>query len=282
MDVTTDRARFRVSRLPRLLCALVAFAAGLVGVLMVAAPASSGTYFSWALGPPPLASLVGAFYVASAFVFGWAAAREDWAGMRGLCVAVFGLTLPTLAATSQHLDVFDFSRWQAIAWVVLFVASPILFGASLLLMRGTVVAAGPRLASWARGALGALAACYGAVAVVLWCSPHVVARHGPFAVAGLGAGFAGAWAAFLAVSAGFAAWRDRWHEARLPLVALVAWPAAAIASAAARADELRSGNGPMLYLGGLGLAAALGAVVLVAGRARAAERDTAVVAIGTA
>jgi hypothetical protein len=273
MDLTSPRGRFAV---PRLLCALVAFAAGLVGALMVAAPESSGTYFSWALGPAPLASLVGAFYVASAFVFGWAAARSDWAGMRGLCVAVFALTVPTLAATSQHLDVFDFTRWQAIAWVVLFIASPILFGTSLYLMRGTVVADGPRLPGWARSALGALAASYGALAVLLWGWPDLVARNGPFAVAGLGAGFAGAWAAFLAVSAGFAAWCDRWNEARLPIVVLVAWPAVAIASAAARADELRSGNGPMFYLGGLGLAAALATVVLIDARSHVAERGAAV------
>jgi hypothetical protein len=278
MDLTSPRGRLAV---PRLLCALVAFAAGLVGVLMVVAPASSGTYFSWALGPPALASLVGAFYVASAFVFGWAAARANWAGMRGLCVAVLGLTLPTLAATSQHLEVFDFTRWQAIAWVVLFIASPILFGASLFLMRGTVVTGGPRLPAWARAALTLLAAAYGVVAVLLWCWTDLVARNGPFAVAGLGAGFAGAWAAFLAVTAGYAAWRDSWHEARLPLVVLVAWPAAAIVSAAARADELWSGNGPLLYLGGLGLAAALAAAVLLASRIRVAERAAAV-AIGAA
>jgi hypothetical protein len=278
MDLRSPRGRFAV---PRVLSALVAFAAGLVGALMVAAPGSSGTYFSWALGPPPLASLVGAFYVASAFVFGWAAARADWAAMRGLCMAVFGLTLPTLAATAQHLDVFDFTRWQAIAWIVLFIASPILFGASLFLMRGTVSGDGPRLPRWARGPLSALAAAYGAVAALLWVAPDVVSRNGPFAVAGLGAGFAGAWASFLAVTAGFAAWRNRWHEARLPLVVLVAWPAAAIASAAARADELRSGDGPLLYLGGLGIAATLAAVVLVAGRAGVAERG-ATVAIGNA
>jgi hypothetical protein len=278
MDLTSARGRFAV---PRLLCALVALAAGLVGVLMVAAPASSGTYFSWALGPPPLASLVGAFYVASAFVFGWAATRADWAGMRGLCVAVFGLTLPTLAATSQHLDVFDFTRWQAIAWVALFIASPVLFGTSVFLMGGTVVARGPRLPGWTRAALTVLATAYGAVAVLLWCWTDLVSRHGPFPVAGLGAGFAGAWAAFLAVTAGFAAWRDRWHEARLPLVVLVVWPAAAIASAAARADELRSGNGPLFYLGGLGLAAALAAAVLVASWALVTERAAAV-AIGPA
>jgi hypothetical protein len=130
-------------------------------------------------------------------------------------------------------------------------------------------------------ALAGLAAGYGAVAVLLWGWTELVARHGPFPVAGLGAGFAGAWAAFLAVSAGFAAWRGYWHEARLPLVVLVAWPAAAITSAAVRADELRSGNEVLLYLVGLALAATLAAAVLLAGRIRVAA-PAAAVAIGPA
>ena len=58
---------------PRILCALVALAAGIVGVAMLVAPGSTGRYFSWALGPPPLAALVGAFSVASTLVFGAAA-----------------------------------------------------------------------------------------------------------------------------------------------------------------------------------------------------------------
>ena len=57
MDLVTRRLRGLV--LARMLCALVALAAGFVGVLMLIAPASTGRYFSWALGPPPLAALVG-------------------------------------------------------------------------------------------------------------------------------------------------------------------------------------------------------------------------------
>src|SRR5215217_7608347 len=100
--------------LARTLCALVALAAGIVGVLMLIVPDSTDRYFSWALGPAPLAAVVGACYVASAAVFGGAAIRAGWPGLRPLCVAVFGLTVPTLVATVHHRHVFDFSRWQAV------------------------------------------------------------------------------------------------------------------------------------------------------------------------
>ncbi len=259
--------------LPRTLCALVALAAGIVGVIMLAAPRSSGRYFSWALGPPALAALVGAFYVASAIVFAWAAFREEWAGMRGLCVAVFGLSLPTLVATAHHHDTFDFSRWQALAWAVLFVASPIAFGLTLWVMRGAPMARRrrPGLRPWARAVLATMGVGYGVLALTLWFGPNVVSRHGPFAVAGLGARFAGSWAAFLALAAAYAVVRDRWDEARVPMLALAVWPLAALGAALVRLDDVRTGAPRVLYLAGLGVLAGLAASALAFGRTRAAH-----------
>jgi hypothetical protein len=266
MDLVTRRRRGLL--LARTLCALVALAAGFVGVLMLIAPASTGRYFSWALGPAPLAALVGGCYVASAVVFGWAAARERWAGLRGLCVAVFGLTLPTLAATARHHDVFDFSRWPAVAWILLFVASPVLFGVTLYLLRGPVTARGQRLRPWARAVLAVVGAGYAALAVALWAWPTTIGRHGPFAAAGLGARFAGSWAAFLAIAAGYAAVRARWEEARVPVLALAVWPACVLGAAVLRLDDLRSGAARPAYLAGLAVLAATAGVVLAAGRAK--------------
>ncbi len=253
--------------LPRVLCALVALAAGIVGVLMLAAPRSTGSYFSWAIGPAPLAAFVGGCYVASAVVFGWAAATQAWPGLRGLCVAVFGLTLPTLLATIRHHDVFDFGRWQAVAWFGLFVASPVLFGLSLVVQRGAAGGGGPRLATWARVLLGAVALGYGVLAVALWAWPSEMGRHGPFAVAGLGARFAGSWAAFLAIAAAYAAIRARWEEARVPVLALVVWPLCAVGAAFLRLDDLRSGPPTVLYLTVLLVLSGVAGSVQVAGRA---------------
>jgi hypothetical protein len=267
MDLMARHRRGLV--LARTLCALVALAAGFVGVLMLVAPASTGRYFSWPLGPAPLAALVGGCYVASALVFGWAAAREQWPGLRALCVAVFGLTLPTLAATARHHDVFDFSRWQALAWAVLFVASPTLFGLTLYLLRGSAPGRGPRLRPSARTVLAILATGYAALAIALWAWPSTIGRHGPFAVAGLGARFAGSWAAFLAIAAGYAAVRARWEEARVPVLALTVWPACVLGAALLRIDDLRSGAARPAYLAALAGLAVIGGTVLAAGRERA-------------
>ena len=120
----------------------VAFAAGLVGVAMLLWPGSTGRYFSWRLSPAPVASLVGAFYVASAIVFGRAASSRSWTVQRGLCTSVLGLAVPTLVVTGVHHEVFDFGRWQAVTWIFLFAASLASF-AMLVVVRGRAVRPGP-------------------------------------------------------------------------------------------------------------------------------------------
>lgn len=45
--------------------------------------------------------------------------------MRGLAAGTLALTIPILVVTFTHLEVFDFARWQAWAWVFLFIASPL-------------------------------------------------------------------------------------------------------------------------------------------------------------
>jgi hypothetical protein len=57
MDAALAGPRPRTALAPTL-CALVALAAGIVGALTLAAPESSDRYFSWPLGPPPLASKI--------------------------------------------------------------------------------------------------------------------------------------------------------------------------------------------------------------------------------
>jgi hypothetical protein len=254
----------------RALFAIVAAVAGFVGLVMLVAPGSTGDYFSWPIGPEPLARLVGGFYVASAIVFGRAALREDWTGARGLCAGVLALTLPTLAATAEHHDVFDFGRWQAVGWVVLFVASPVAYGTMLAVKRGDVDDDGPRLAPVSRGVLALLSTGYGALALVLWFSLEWASAHSPFAVGGMGGRFLGCWAAFLATLAAYAAWRGRWRDARTPLLALIAWPVGGLLAAVVAVDDLRPAGRRGVYLGGLVVVAAVAAVIGASGARRAA------------
>ena len=250
----------------RVLLAGVAFAAAIVGVAMLVAPGSTGRYFSWQLAPAPLAALVGACYLASATVFGWAAFRERWAGQRGLVVAVLGLAGPTLVATARHHDVFDFGRWQAVAWVLLFAASVTSFGTLAIVRRRQPAAGSLVLRPAGRAALAALAGIYAGAAATLWADPYWVSEHGPIAAGPLGLRFMGSWAAFLAIGAAYAATHRSWEEARMNVLALAVFPLAALGATVAHVDELRAGRPTVLWVMALVALTAIGAAVAMAGR----------------
>jgi hypothetical protein len=244
----------------------VAVVAGLVGSVMVVAPESTDDYFSWALGPPPLAALVGGLYVASTVVFGIAASRP-WSEARGLVLAVLALTLPTLVATLVHAEVFDFSRAVAIVWIVLFVASPLIHATVLYLRRGVHVERGPALPVWLRAFLAGLSALLVVLALLCWLDRPSAESVVPFALAPMGAAFLGAWSLFLAVLAGWPAIRGGWTEARIPLLGLVAYPLGGAVAALRTADDLEPGGGGAVYAIALCAVAAVAAYGLRSGSA---------------
>ncbi|MGH9051105.1 MAG: hypothetical protein ACRDY4_15360 [Acidimicrobiia bacterium] len=255
-------------RVLRILFLVVGVVAGVAGTIMLVAPNETDRYFSWPIGPPPLAATVGGFYVASAVVFTQAAFRDDWPAARGLCVGVIALTVPTVVFTIRHHDVFDFGRWQAIAWIVLFVAAPIAYGTILFVQRGQVAAAGDALVAWARVVVALLALAYAALALVLWLDPTGTADRAPYPLPAMSGRFLGCWAAFLTALALFVVVRNQWNEARTPLLALTLWPVGGLVGALRSFDDLAPSGRRAASVVGLGVAAAAGALVLVAGRAR--------------
>jgi hypothetical protein len=237
---------------------IVATAAGIVGVIMLVAPSSTGRSFAWPLGPRALAALVGGFYVVSAPVFAYAG-RRSAVEVRGLAAAVLAFTLPTLAATYLHRDIFDFDRLFAMAWVVLFVASPVTFALLLWSGRRAQPPPGdPRLPAAARAGLAALAVVFAGLAVWFW-----VETNGPvpFTMAPLGARFLAAWLAFLAVLAAWPAVRAARSEARVPLLALAAYGIGGLLAAAVHPGDL--GPGAVGYVVGLLVVVVAPALVLV-------------------
>lgn len=248
----------------RCACAVVAVVAGLAGTVMLAIPEDTDRYFSWPIGPPPLASLVGGFYLASALTFAVLGLRGDWPASRGVCFGIVAFTLPTAAATLRHRDLFDWGRWQAVAWVALFVGSPLAFSSFLFLLRGRTTD-GERLPPrWSRPVLGCLAACYAVLAFALLFAPGRLQEASPFALPGLSGRFLGSWCAFLAVLATFALRRNRSNEATVPLMALVLWPVAAGLAALRSFDDLQPSSRRSVYFVLLLTLTALAAVALAA------------------
>jgi hypothetical protein len=257
----------------------LALAAALTGVALLAVPGATGQFFSWGLGPEPLAAFAGGVYVGSAAAYA-AALPRDWLRVRGLVVGAAVLSVSVFVVTLAHLDQFDFDRMQAWAWVALFA------GFSLLTVGLLAVAAteaqdrptggtSPRirqatqLPTWTRLALFGIAAALAALALALWIHPSGLSGASPFELTPLGGSFAGCWIALIAAVTAWAAVRNTTQEARLPVLVMVALATGALIAALRTISDLHPAAEAAAYLAGLTLLAALGALLLTSmGRAR--------------
>lgn len=215
----------------------VALAAGATGLVLFIFPATSDQYFSWPLDPPPLAALIGGSYVASLVVFGHAY-RRPWREGLGLALATLALTLPMLASTFTHLGAFDFSRWQASGWVILFLVSPIAFG-SVLYMGGAF--GRPGALRLRRPVIAAVAALLTGGAIALWADPGALADVIPFDLPPLGGRVVGCWLSFLAFLSWWAAFREEPGEVAIPLEGVTLFGLGALLASIRTASDLDAG-----------------------------------------
>jgi len=248
-----------IMRVVRSVFGLVAVVAGVFGAIMLIAPDDTDTYFSWPIGPAPVAATVGGCYVASAIVFAIAAYCEEWAQVRALCFAALGLTVPTLLATLYDSDVFDFGRLLAIVWIVLFTVSPIVFIGLLWVQRHEASPDSPPLSTPARVLFGLLGIGFTWLAVAAWIDPGSLGDHAPFAMVKLSGRFLGSWCAFLAVLAVYSAVRNRRLEAFVPSIGLTVLPLMALVGALRTWDDMAGGGGRVGYVFALVLLTVVGA-----------------------
>lgn len=185
---------------PITLFGIVAIAAGVSGVALVAFPAHTDLFFSWGLAPPTVATLVGGCYLAAALTYGIGLRLP--AARIGLLVGILTLSVPIFIVTMRHLEAFDFARWQAWAWVVLFALFPVAAAIGLVLefREAPEIAAATQLATWRRAVAALIAVGLLGVAVALWL---VGARLLPVPATPFGAELLGCWAFFAATLAGW-------------------------------------------------------------------------------
>lgn len=209
-------AQERVAELGSLLAGfflIVVAVAGGSAVALLIWPAYSNRYFSWDLGATPAAALIGGLYLASVVVFADALTRPRHE-TRSLSLGVLGLALPTLLATTLYHDIFNWTRPQAIAWVVLFLSAPLSIVLDLRVPTSGDQA-GPA-STRARAFLAIASLSSIGLAVGLWAAPSRswLEPRSPIPLAGLTASYLGAWCSFIALTAGVALIRGRTSDVR--------------------------------------------------------------------
>ena len=238
---------------------ILVIAAGLIGIALVAVPGATGEFFAWSLAPEPLAAFCGGAYIGAAAAYAAAVPRP--AGqVRGMVAGAIVLSLSVLVITLTHADQFDFDRLQAVVWLILFCAFPLVM-LGLFIFEREDEEPGQRLPAWARTVLGAVAALAAALALALWIDPTALSGPSPFELPPLGGRFAGSWVATLSVVCGWAAIRDRADEARLSALLLITLPAGVLVAALRTIDQLEPAGAAAVYLTVLVLLVLCGAVV---------------------
>src|SRR5262249_11790105 len=190
----------------------------------------------------------------------YGAARTRVAG-RGLCLLTIVLTVPTFGYTLINSNVFDFGRWQAVAWLVLFTVAPIL--AIVMLAGGAwpLLGRGPLLPTWARVVLLVVSVSAAVAATVLWVSPVGSGGWLPFVRSQFVGQLMGMWFAVVWFSCLWAMFRPI-EEARVFVAGTVAVVAGALVGTIRSFGQLQhSGRGPFLAVMVVALAACSAALV---------------------
>ncbi len=213
---------------------------------LLAFPGSTPRYFSWPLAPTPAAALVGGFYVASIFTFG-AALTRDWAQTRALAVASLGLTIPTFIATLVHHAVFDLSRPQAIAWLIIFGTAPVVFVVMLAGIPSAKTDPARTLPGWARTVAAMLGVGFALGAAALWIDPSGSVAWLSFGPPPMTGRFLGAWAAFLCLLSSWIVLRPA-AETRIAAVGLTAFGGGAAAAGLRTLGQLDQGPRRVVFI----------------------------------
>jgi len=256
-----------IMRLALLLGALLTFAAG---VQLFVLTAWTDRYFAWTIVSGASATTLGAFYWTACVLSFLSWRRRHWADAR---VGVPGVTLflwATLAATLAHIDRFHFgsgiasARFAAWAWLVIYIADPLLVSAALawqLRAGGGAPPRGPTLGTPLRLWLGLGAVVFAILGAAMIAVPSQVAPLAPWSLTPLTSRAIGAWVVAMAGVFATMAWENDAARVRPAAVASLVLPVLLAIGLGRHAGELRAGAstawvlGLMLYVAVTGIAA---------------------------
>jgi hypothetical protein len=203
-------------------------AAGLVftlGGILYLGSSATDRFFAWTIKVPLTAAVLGAAYLSSGLSEILAARTRIWANARlaGLPVLVFSVI--TLGVTAVHRDLFHFGAGHpatalavAWAWLVVYVAFPIVMTAALIGQRRAAGADPPRrqrLSGVQKLGLGVPAAVLTGAGVALLLAPMSMARVWPWPLTPLTARALGAWGVGLGFGLAQAVWENDWPRLRV-------------------------------------------------------------------
>ncbi|MGB4336710.1 MAG: hypothetical protein WBJ41_17910, partial [Chromatiaceae bacterium] len=213
MMSVTNRLTLPLMRFALLLGALLTF---ISGVQLFMLTERTADYFAWTIAAGSSATIIGAFYWTACVLSYLSWRRQPWVRARS---GVPGVTLflwATLFTTLVHLDKFHFSgsgaAWVAAwAWLLIYIADPVLVTFALVLQRrapGVDPPAAADLSLYYRILLWCAGTLFAVIGLMMLLLPGLVIGLAPWPLTPLTSRTIGAWV--LAMGAVFAtmAWEN--------------------------------------------------------------------------
>ncbi|MFP3464980.1 hypothetical protein [Leifsonia sp. SIMBA_070] len=165
-------------------------------VLLYPLADSTDLLFAWTIRPPLTAMLLGSAYAGGIVFFVHVVRPNRWSAVRHGFPAVLLFATLLAAATFLHWDRFHFGRLSFIVWVTLYVATPFLVLAAMLVNRGEDPGS-PRqrdavVPGWVRVVLALIGLCSLAIGLVLFAAPSTAVSVWPWPLTPLTARVSGA------------------------------------------------------------------------------------------
>ena len=151
-------------------------------VLLYVLPGTTEQLFAWTITPALSAMLLASAYVGGIWFFALVIHAREWATVRRGYPAVLTFATLALVATVLHWDRFHFGHVSFVTWVTLYICSPFLVAAALVIQRGSdrgsrggeTASAGHRIARWQRFVLAGVGIVASVTGIVLFINPALL------------------------------------------------------------------------------------------------------------
>ncbi len=196
------------------------------GVQLFVLTEQTANYFAWTINPPMTAAFLGACYWGGLVLVFLSARERLWANARTSVPGIWLFTLLTLLATLMHIDKFHMNSFFGWAWLVIYVAVPLLL--PVLFVRQQFLDKRPDsprlhpLPSWLRAAIAIQAAVMIALGCILFVAPQTSGSLWPWALTPLTGRAVASWLIGMGCVAVNALWEGDLRRVRVTMYAYIA------------------------------------------------------------
>lgn len=242
----------RILPLTRIIAAAVVPFLLLAFLILYVSPQPTGRWFAWDINPRMTAAYMGAGYLGGAYLFLHTVFGSRWHRIAGAFLPVTAFTLAMLIITVIHWDSFEVTHLPFLAWLLLYILTPVLLPWTWLRNRTTDPrtpevedATVPVLARWIMTGLGIVLLVFSIAAII---SPSIAIQIWPWTLSPLTARVLGGWSALLGVGGLLISQDERWSAWRVGLESIALWHILVLIAAVVNRLDFKDANLANWYL----------------------------------